>query len=88
MENNAEYRIVTNEIPKLEKAGYIITNINSLELRVVKNANVFNICYPKDFRFNPCIIIRDNKDFIYEDWLPDTQIVYLLENFDNLLMIR
>jgi hypothetical protein len=83
--NHAEFRVVTYEIPKLEKAGYIITKITSLELRAVKNENVFNICYPNEFPFKPCVIIRDNTDFIYRDWLPDTQIVYLLENFDDLM---
>lgn len=82
MENHAEYRVTKYEIPKLKDAGYLVTQINPLELRVVKNGNVYNICYPSDFPFKPCVIIRDNKDFIYRDWLPNTNIVKLLEEFD------
>jgi hypothetical protein len=84
MENHAEYRVKTYEISKLDKAGYIVTQLTPLELRAVKNSYVYNICYPAEFPFKPCVIIRDNKDFIYRDWLPNTDIVYLLENFDDL----
>lgn len=84
-ENHAEYRIKTYEIPKLKESGYSIIQVSSLELKAVKNGNTFNICYPSDYPFKPCVIIRDNKDFIYRDWLPNTNIIYLLENFDDLI---
>lgn len=85
LENHAEFRVKTYEIPKLEKEAYIVTQLTPLELRAVKDGYVYNICYPKEFPFRPCVIIRDNKDFIYRDWLPNTDIVYLLENFDDLI---
>jgi translation elongation factor P/translation initiation factor 5A len=85
MENHAEYRVKIYEIPKLKESGYSIIQVSSLELKAVKNGNTFNICYPADYQFKPCVIIRDNKDFIYQDWLPNTNIVYLLEKFDDLI---
>jgi hypothetical protein len=85
MENYAEYRVKTYEVQKLEKAGYIISQLNPLELQAVKNGIVYNICYPNEIPFKPCVIIRDNKDFIYHDWLPNTNRVYILDNFDDLI---
>lgn len=85
MEDHAKYRVKTYEIPKLEKAEYIVSMVSPLELRAIKNGSIYNICYPDEYPFKPCVIIRDNKDFIYRDWLPNTDIVYLLENFEDLI---
>lgn len=84
MTHNGSYKIKKFEIPRLQGNGFDVEIRKDFEIIAKKDNDIFEIFYPETFPFGNVVIIKNKLRFIYRDYLPCTDTIYLLNNFEKI----